>query len=222
MPSYLGNGRWSLLNNENVGGGVSWNRLSGGNGNSVITIKRSYFSAFGTIDLGAGIDTLLLGTGGLHRLDLSGVEFVHVEQPEFNRGTLVHLELKNPVSNTFSTNGTLKSLWGAGGREIITFSDYGAAAFNSYTDLAFGDDELILAGVNVLDSNDTLHGGNGTDILRVSTATHVVLTTDANLTTFERVVLTNDAARRVTLSTNTENFTINGGDGMTLFLATLV
>lgn len=220
MPNYLGNGRWSVLNTENVGGGVSWNRLTGGNGNSQITIKRSYFSAYGTIDLGAGEDTLYLGTGGRHRLFLENVEFVHVEQAEFNRGTLVHLELKNAVSNTFSTNGTLKTIWGAGGRDTITFTDYGAANFDSTTDLGYGDDELILAGTNVLDSNDKIYGGNGADILRISTTTHVILINDANFgglagsgITTERVVLTDGADRRITLSTNTEAFTINGGNG---------
>ena len=66
MPNYLGNGRWSVLNTENVGGGVSWNRLTGGNGNSQITT-------------GAKIDSVTPGSGADARTGGGGfLRLIHV------------------------------------------------------------------------------------------------------------------------------------------------
>ncbi len=219
MAIYQGGGRWSVLGTESITSGNSWNRITGLAGNQTVTITDLYYGSSGYIDLGLGYDVLYLSNGGLNRLNLSNVEEVHVAAGAYANGSgvKVNLQLTNAIENTFSTNGSLKTILGNGGVETITFTSYGAAGWNSYTDLAYGDDQLILAGTNILDSNDTIIGGAGTDIFRVSTTTHVYLNTDANFTTFEHFVLTDGADRWVDVQNNTEAYTVTGGDGNDYF-----
>jgi Ca2+-binding RTX toxin-like protein len=117
MATMISPGQYRLsLLNETLTSATSWNTLVGTSSNQVLKLMSLYYGVSGKVDMGGGIDTLIINTNAKARLDLRNTEFVYASE-----GKSVSLQLMNVIGSTFTTDGTIKEIIGGGGKEHVTF-----------------------------------------------------------------------------------------------------
>ena len=169
--------------------------VSGGDGDDTINAPTGTLQAADIIDGGAGANTLNVTGDGTATTDAN----------------LKNVQTVNWTPDDASNARTL-NLTGQTENFTINVGAYGAPGKAATLLLGAGNDTIILANAgNFATNEDVINGGGGTNTLRVD-AGNLVATNDADLVNIASIIL-NGAGQTLTLTNQTENFTIIGSAG---------
>lgn len=177
MATYAGANKWYIYSAvEAFGVGYTWTSVTAlGLANNTLTINSLPSGGVGTVDTGAGVDSLYLAANGLFKLYLYNVEYVNGWAAR-----ITYLNSLGSWANVFTTDGTLVSINTGQGNDNLTVTGnrsttHSVGSYGNTINLGAGNDYLTLVNSITRTGVDKYDGGVGTNTLELRNTTNATV-----------------------------------------------